>query len=180
MRLAMCSQPLSIPVAMQDWDEASPSHSNFNFMPLSMPEFTAVPLTSDTCRVMRNVTQYLNYFFSTVTTSTTGLKIPPECLLSPSCNDVSCKCSNGTGYYNLSMLPCQSPPVLKLVTSGNLLFEHSTSRSEIVPFSPLPGISLNITFEKINHFFMGLAVSQYYDSNNNYVQFQIFSDINVL
>ena len=60
----------------------------------------------------------------------------------------------------MSILSCQSPPMLKLITSGDLSFEHTTSRSEIVPFSPLPGISLNITFEKIDHFFMGLVVSQ--------------------
>ena len=60
----------------------------------------------------------------------------------------------------MSILSCQSPPTLKLITSGDLSFEHTTSRSEIVPFSPLPGISLNITFEKIDHFFMGLVVSQ--------------------
>ena len=106
---------------------------------------------------MRNVTQYLNYFFSTVTTS--SLKMAPECLLSMSCNDISCILSNG-GYYNLSILPCQTPPTLQLVTSGYLSYKHTTSQSEIVPFSPLSGINLNITFEKIDHFFMGLAVSQ--------------------
>lgn len=118
----------------------------------------ARPLTSDTCRVMRNVTQYLNYFFSMITA---GLKTPPECLLSTSCNDIDCTLSNG-GYYNLSILPCQSPPALKLVTSGHFSFQHTTiaSRSETVPFLPLPGINLNITFTKIDHFFFGLAVSQ--------------------
>ena len=126
---------------------------------VSLYESAAVPLTSDTCRTMRNVTQYLNYFFSNITMTSTSLRTPPECVLSASCNDISCKLSNG-GYYNMSIEPCQSPPTLKLITTGHFSFEHATSRSEIVPFSPLPGISLNITFKRIDHFFMGLAVSQ--------------------
>ena len=141
----MCSQPLSIPVVMQDWDEASPSHSDFNFMPLSMPDFTAVPLTSDTCQVMRNVTQYLNYFFSTVTTSTTagttGLKIPPECLLSPSCNDVSCKRSNGTGYYNLSILPCRL--IEGTISDGRNILVRITTADDSAQGKLLHVISLN-------------------------------------
>ena len=114
----------------------------------------AVPLLSNTCQVMSNVTQYLNYFFSTLN----HFEKAPDCTFSISCNGISCTFPDG-GYYNLSILACHSPPAVKLVTSGKLSFEHISNHSEIVPFSPALNILLNVTFKVIDHFIIGLAVS---------------------
>lgn len=105
---------------------------------------------------MSNVTQYLNYFFSTVS----HFEKAPECSFSVSCNDISCAFPDG-GYYNLSILSCHSPPSVKLVTSGEFSFEHTSSQSETVPFSPVQDIilSLNVTIKAIDLFTIGLAVS---------------------
>ena len=115
----------------------------------------AAPLLSDTCRVVSNITQYLNHFFSTIV----SLERTPECTFSTSCNDISCALPSG-GYYNLSILACQTPPAVRLVTSGELSFDRTISRSEVVPFSPAPGVDLNVTVQVIDYFTIGLAVSQ--------------------
>lgn len=106
---------------------------------------------------MNNVTQYLNTFFSTVH----GLEAIPECSLSTFCNDISCAMqqTHGEGYYNLSLLACQSPPALKLTTSGSNHFEHTFRRSEVISYSPNSGIFLNVSFELIGQFTVGFMVS---------------------
>ena len=111
---------------------------------------------SEACQVMQNIAQYFNYFF----TSQQALESTPDCIPSTSCNDVMCVFSNGA-YDKIGILACQNPPALHLVNvlpNLTVYYDHVTNSSEVVAFTPMPQISLNITFKQISSSRVGLAV----------------------
>lgn len=106
-----------------------------------------------------NVAQYLNYFFSGVLKQNFDM-FSPDCIPSTSCNDIVCHLVQG-GYYQYSLLSCQNPPALRLVSvlpNRTVYFQHVTTSSEIFPLPPMPTITLNVTFKEINPSTIGLGV----------------------
>ena len=106
-----------------------------------------------------NIAQYLNYFFGSVLQLDINT-LSPDCIPSTSCNDIVCHLPQG-GYYQYSLLSCESPPALRLVSvlsNGTVYFEHITITSEMFPLPPMPTITLNITFSEISSSTVGFGV----------------------
>ena len=121
---------------------------------------TGVHPQSETCQVTENIAQYLNYFFGSILKLNIDM-FSPDCIPSTSCNDIVCHLAQG-GYYQYSLLSCQNPPALRLVTvqpNGTVYFEHVTTSSEMFPMPPMPTITLNITFREVNPSTIGFGVS---------------------
>lgn len=120
--------------------------------------FAGVRPNSETCQVTENIAQYLNYFFTSVLKM--NIESTPDCFPSISCNDVECVLPGG-GYYKYSLMVCQTPPALRLLNvlpNGTTFFQHITNHSEVFTLPPVPEITLNITFERINPTTVGLMV----------------------
>ena len=108
---------------------------------------------------MDNIAQYLNYFFTGIRTDI-SVELTPDCIPSTTCNSVVCVLPGG-GYYKYSVLSCQNPPALHLayvLPNLTLYYEHVSLNSEVVPFTPSPTITLNITFNLINPSTVGIGV----------------------
>ena len=107
---------------------------------------------SDTCRVMRNITEYVSHFFTRIQNTESA----PLCATSFSCDDISCVLPSG-GYYNMSILVCSSTPAVQLAISGQLSYNRTIYQSEALTFTR--NISLNFTIKIADHFTLGLGVS---------------------
>ena len=120
---------------------------------------TDVRPQSETCQVTENIAQYLNYFFGSVLQLDINT-LSPDCIPSTSCNDIVCHLAQG-GYYQYSLLSCETPPALRLVyvlSNGTVYFEHITTTSEKFPMPPMPTITLNITFREVSSSTIGFGV----------------------
>lgn len=67
----------------------------------------AVDNSTDTCKTMNSVAQYLTVFLGNLTNS---LERTPNCQARPPfCNSFFCQLPNRAGYYNNTFLPCDNP-----------------------------------------------------------------------
>ena len=103
---------------------------------------------------MNNISQYINVLYGNVTAS------PTNCSASDDCQEMTCDFSSEEGSFNLELLPCSSPPAIRMVfTAGGLVVLNFTiSNSEYLHMNNSP-LDLNVTLLHYDSSTIGVQVS---------------------
>ena len=107
-----------------------------------------------TCLQMNNISQYINAFYGLY------LKESTDCSVSGDCQEMMCNFGSEEGSFNLELLPCSSPPAIRILftANGSMPYDYTISNSEYFHLDNI-SLGLNVTLLHYNSSAIGIQVS---------------------